>query len=92
VWAPKCAGDPEICTHECAPIIWISMHGGTHRGDKVAHDMWACLLHSRAWVRDCVVDKRALMRACGHDRGTWRHPCRVGRRARMGTCGMDRRA
>jgi hypothetical protein len=91
VWAPKCACDPKICMHECMPIIWIVAHGGTCRGDKNVHDMHACLLHSRAWVRDCVVDKRALMRACGHDRGAWRCPYRVGRRAHMRTCGMDRR-
>jgi hypothetical protein len=81
VWAPKCTGDPEICVHECAPVIRIAVHGGARRGDKGVHDVRACLLHSRAWVRDCVVDRRALMRACVRDRGAWRRPCRVSRRA-----------
>jgi hypothetical protein len=92
VWAPKCVGDPEICMHDCVPIIRIAVHGCACRGDKGAHDMCACLLHNHAWVCGYVVDRRALMHAFVRDRGTWRHPCRVGRHACMCTYDMDKHA
>jgi hypothetical protein len=57
--------------------------GAPHRGEKGTHGMRACLLHSCAWVRDCVVDRRAVMHACVRDRGAWRRPCMADRHALM---------
>jgi hypothetical protein len=70
-----------VCTG--ARLLSGYPHMGARRGDKGAHDMHAYLLHSRVWVRDCVVDMHAMMHACVRDRGTWRHPCRVSRSAHM---------
>jgi hypothetical protein len=92
VWASQCTSDPEICMHECVPVIRIAAPGGAGPGDKGTHDVRACLLHSGAWVRNCVVDRHTLMRSYVHDMGTWKCPCRVSRHALMCTCGMDRHA
>jgi hypothetical protein len=85
-------GNLEICTHACTLVIWISVHGCTHKGDKGTHGMHACFLHSCAWVCGYVVDKRAVMRAYVHDRGAWRRRCMADRYTLMCVCGMNRRA
>jgi hypothetical protein len=51
--------------------------GANVRGTK-AHIMCAPVGYTYAHVcADCVVDMRALMRACVLDRSAWRCPCRV---------------
>jgi hypothetical protein len=89
---PHCAGDPKICAHGCMPVIWISAHGCACRGDKGVHGMRAYFLHSCTWVRDYVVERRAVMHACVHDRGAWRCLYMADRHALMLACGMNRHA
>jgi hypothetical protein len=96
-------GDLEIGMHRCAPIIYISVHGYALRGEKAAHVMRASWIHNWAWVCDCVVVKRTVMRACVHDKGTWRclclayksacvHAYVVNRCACVCVCGVKRHA